>query len=108
MTTVLDFMDTMIKTTVITVGITLAAVAGFAVYTKPENKTLNKDIESHMMSNSNGPLERAAGKLISKVATKTSTTNIKDYVVVKTADVTFVDGSKQTYIGAFQNWFPIS
>lgn len=103
-----DFLGTVIQTTIIATGVTIATAAGFAYATKPDELMLKKDIETSITSNSGNALEHLADKLMSKVATGTSSTVVKDYVVVKTADVTFADGTKQTYVGVFQNWYPIN
>jgi hypothetical protein len=102
-----DFLGTLVKTGAVTVGVAAAAVAGILYATKPDEKMLKKDIESAITDA--GPTGvHLIDKAASKVVTNTSTKNVKDYVFVKTADVTTIDGDKQTYIGAFQHWFPIS
>lgn len=107
MAAVVNFVGNVIKTSVVAVGVVIAAVAGFAYVTKPDEKMLKKDIESEITSNSSNPMELVANLITAKVVTGTSSENVKDYVVVKTADVTFADGIKQSYIGAFQHWIPV-
>ncbi|XWV26220.1 putative orfan [Tupanvirus soda lake] len=102
-----EFLGTIVKTSAVTVGVILASAAGLAYATKPDEKILKKDIESDMTSQSGNPLEYVVDKVASKVVTGTSSTNVKDYVLVKTAEVTFADGKKHTFVGAFQNWFPV-
>ena len=107
MSALLNFVGTIIKTTVITVGIALATAGGVAYATKPENNTLKTDIERQITPSSSSGIGSVATRIASKFISKTTDTNVKDYVFAKTAEVTFVDGSKQMFIGAFQNWFPI-
>ncbi len=107
MNAIFNFLGTVIKTSAITFGIITASVAGILYVTKPDENMLKKDMES-AITNAAPTGVSFVDKLASKVITSTSSTsNIKDYVFVKTADVTTVDGDKQKYIGAFQNWFPL-
>ena len=108
MAKIFNLIGTLVETTAITAGVILATVAGIAYVTKPDDKMLKKDIETQIISESSNPVEHLTNKIISKVATGTSTTNVKDFIVLKTADVTFADGTKQNYIGAFQHWLPVN
>ena len=108
MSSVLNFAGIVAKTTAIVAAVTVVAAGTFAAITKPKNATLKEDLETSMTSTSDNILDRAIDLAAAKLTTKTSKTNVKDYVFFKTADVQFADGSKQTFIGAFQNWFPIN
>ena len=107
MSAVFNFLGTVFKTTVVATGVVAATVAGFAYVTKPNEKMLEKEIEKEVSEN--GPSgNHLVDKIVGKAINKTSTTNIKDYIVLKTADVTTVDGEKRIYLGVFQNWIPIT
>ncbi|AYV85389.1 MAG: putative ORFan [Satyrvirus sp.] len=102
MDAIINLVGTVIKTSVITTGIVAASAGGFAYLTKPDDKSLEKEIQKNIASKVNVPV---VGNVVSRIGTASSNTDIKDYVLFKTAEVTYVDGSKEAYVGAFQNWF---
>ena len=107
MAALFNLVGTVVKTTAIATGITLAVAAAFAYVTKPTEKMLIEEIKSRLTSDSNGLVETVTIGVVSIAATKTSKISIKDYVVVKLADVTFINGKRRQFVGAFQQWFPI-
>lgn len=102
-----NLIGTLVKTGAVVAGLGVAAVTGFAIATKPDKEMLKKDIEQSINSESDNAVEHTAKKVAAKVAVGTADIVVKDYLVAQTANVTFVDGTKQTYVGAFQNWKPI-
>ena len=106
MSVILKFIGGLVATAAITVTGAAVAIGAYAAATKPEDKTLQKDIEQKMTEKSGNPVEHIVDKVAAKFTTATSTSNVKDYVFFKTADVTFADGSSQKFVGAFQNWVP--
>lgn len=103
-----NFLGTVVKTGAVFMGVSVAAIVGFAYTTKPDKNMLKDDIEQSITSNSNNIIEHTTSSAAAKIATGTAKINVKDYIVAKTADVTFVDGTQQSYIGAFQNWIPVN
>lgn len=89
-------------TTVGLVGIAVAA-GGIAIATKPENKNLSEKVKNDLAKGTNN----IGDKVIATAAAKTSTEAIDDYIICKMADVTLVDGTKQTYVGALGGWYPV-
>jgi len=100
-----NLVGTTIKTGATVIGITIISAIGFAYATKPTEQMLKKNIESAMTSNTDNTIEYLAEKVYSKIVASVSITDVKDYVVMKVAEITYSDGHKQRYIGAFQNWF---
>ena len=107
MSSAFDLAGTIVKTTAILATLTVAAAGTFAAITKPKDTTLKKDLQTDMTSSSDNIIEHAFDVAAAKLTTATLKTNVKDYIFFKTADVQFADGSKQTYVGAFQNWYPV-
>lgn len=100
-----NFFETMVKSGFIFAG----AVLSFSYLTKPEEKTLNKSIESQTTEKiiDDGPLDYLAKKMGSKLATTVGSTNFKDYLFFRTAEITLPNGERFKFVGVVQNWIPV-
>ncbi len=89
--------------------VVVATICAFAHLTKPTKQSLKTHIEKFLLqhSRSSNPVELVIDKVITKVVTKTFSIDYKDYVFFMTGHVTFCGDMKLTYIGIFQNWFPL-
>jgi len=89
--------------TVVTVG----TVGGAFLYmTKPDNKSFDKYMNSQIRQNTPPIVSLVPNKVVNVAKSAITTTVVKDYVVVKVAEVTVVGDNKTNYyIGVVQNWF---
>jgi len=79
----------------------LAGVAGTVLYvTKPDEKTFDAYLKNEFKKNNPGIVGKFAGTFVSH----TSSTAFTDCIVVRFADVTLVDGSKEKFVGGLGTW----
>jgi hypothetical protein len=112
--TIFTMIGSTIKFTAISAGVIIVTVSGICYYIKPDDKTFKKYFnnfiskQSGLGSNRNACLfERVMKNIISSGLQKTCEIEIKDYLVIKVADVHVPDGDHIYFVGAAHNWFPM-
>lgn len=104
---VLNSIYNLVKTGAYFTGFVITAGAIIAYGTKPENNSLQKQIETQSSDKSDGTVLNGIKKMAIRAAMGASTIDVKDFIVAKVANVTLINGEKHTFIGAFQHWFPL-
>jgi hypothetical protein len=83
------------------IGMIFLLIAYLAYATKPTHEILIQDIQIDIKG---GPLTKSLHSYV----IATLPTDIRDYLIIKTAKVTFPDGTEKMYLGLFQHWWPIN
>lgn len=86
-------------------SIGVVGVAGIALYvTKPDTDSFDKYLKTYVKKNTSPFVSLVSGPAVDLL----TTTNVKDYVLVKVAEVT-IAGQKDTkyYLGVAQNWISL-
>lgn len=104
---VLNLIGGIFKVGFYTTAIVVTGASFFAYSTKPTNESLQKQIESRSYNKSDGMVANGLKKIVTKSVIGTSSIDVKDFVVVKFANVTLINGENFRFIGAFQHWFPL-
>lgn len=104
---------TTVKFLTISTGIIIVTIGGICYMMKPENKTFRPYLKNFIgeiagFDNDSNFFERGIKNIFTSGAERAYNTDIKDYLILKIADVHAPAGEHIYFIGAFQNWCPVN